>query len=184
MFLTTASTRTQNLLALVNAPFKPGVRHKLERHMDWNEEQNHLTEQLEILKKLKERFGQEVIEIASRARLAVHKKRMEKLSKHKSGRPSEIFKHSAFSVTSAEENLLEYEVLEDSNEKFAVKITQCKYADFYIEKGEPEIGYAIHCVLDFGETEAFSSDIALKRTKTLMQGDNYCNHCYEFKKSK
>ena len=149
--------------------------------MDWDEEQNHLTEQLEILKKLKERFGEEVIEIASSARLAVHKKWMEKLSKRKSGRPSEIFKHSAFSVTSAEENLLEYEVLEDSDEKFAVKITKCKYADFYIEKGEPEIGYAMHCALDFGETEAFSSDVILKRTKTLMQGDNYCNHCYELK---
>jgi len=108
---------------------------------------------------------------------------MEKLSKCKSGRPSEIFKHSAFSVTSAEESLLEYEVLEDSDEKFAVKITKCKYADFYIENGEPETGYAMHCALDFGETEAFSSDIVLKRTKTLMQGDNYCNHCYEFKKS-
>ncbi len=150
--------------------------------MDWDEEQNHLTEQLEILKKLKERFGEEVIEIASSARLAVHKKWMEKLSKSKSGRPSEIFKHSAFSVTSAEENLLKYVVLEDSDEKFAVKITKCKYADFYIEKGEPEIGYAIHCALDFGEAESFSSDITLKRTKTIMQGDYYCNHCYILKK--
>ena len=147
--------------------------------MDWDEQQNHLTEQLEILKKLKERFGEEVIEIASRARLAVHKKWMEKLSKRKSGRPSEIFKHSAFTVTSAEENLLEYEVLEDSDEKLAVKITKCKYAEFYTERGEAEIGYAVHCALDFGETEAFSSDIILKRTKTLMQGDSYCNHCYE-----
>lgn len=150
--------------------------------MEWNEEQNHLTEQLEILKKLQERFGKEVIEIASSARLAVHKKWMEKLSTRKSGRPSEIFTHSAFSVTSVEENLLEYEVLEDSDDKFAVNITKCKYADFYTEKGELEIGYAMHCALDFGETEAFSSDIILKRTKTLMQGDNSCNHCYERKK--
>ncbi len=152
--------------------------------MDWHEEQNHLTEQLEILRRLREQFGEDVIEIASNARLAVHKKWMGKLSKRKSGRPSEIFKHSAFSVTSAEENLLEYEVLKDMDEKFAVKITKCKYADFYIGKGEPEIGYAMHCALDFGEAEAFSSDIILKRTKTLMQGDNYCDHCYEFKKSK
>ena len=147
--------------------------------MNWDEERKHLTEQLEILKKLRERFGEEVIEIASSARLAVHKKWMEQLSKGKSGRPSEIFKHSAFSVTSAEENLLKYEVLEDLDEKFTVKITKCKYAEFYIERGEAEIGYAVHCALDFGETEAFSPDIILKRTKTLMQGDSHCNHCYE-----
>jgi len=150
--------------------------------MDWDKEQNHLTEQLEILKKLRKRFGEEVIEIASDARLAVHKKWMAQLLKSKSVRPSEIFKHSAFSVTSAEENLLEFAVLEDSDKKFAVKITKCKYADFYIEKGEPEIGYAIHCALDFGEAESFSSDITLKRTKTIMQGDYYCNHCYILKK--
>jgi hypothetical protein len=129
--------------------------------VDWDEEQNHLTEQLEILRKLRKRFGEGVIEIASNARLTVHKKWMEQLSNGKSGRPSEIFKHSAFSVTSAEESLLEYEVLEDSDEKFAVKITKCKYADFYIEKGEPEIGYAMHCALDFGEAEAHSSEFIL-----------------------
>jgi len=152
--------------------------------MDWNEEQKHLTEQLEILKKLKGRFGEGVIETASNARLSVHKEWMKDLSGGKLERPSEIFKHSAFSVTSAEEDLLEYEALEDSGKKFAVKITKCKYADFYIEKGEPEIGYAMHCALDFSETEAFSADIILKRTKTIMQGDDYCDHCYEFKKSK
>jgi hypothetical protein len=119
---------------------------------------------------------------ASRARLSVHKKWMKQLSKRKSGRPSEIFKHSAFSVTPAEEDLLQYEVLEDSDEKFAVKITKCKYADFCIEKGEPKIGDAMHCALDFAETEAFSSEIILKRTKMLMQGDIFCNHCYELKK--
>jgi hypothetical protein len=151
--------------------------------MDWNEEQNHLTEQLEILRELKDRFGEEAIEIASNARLSVHKKWMEDLSKGKSGRPSEIFKHSAFSVTSAEVSLLEYEVLEDSDKKFAVKVKKCKYADFYIEKGYPEIGYAMHCALDFGETAAFSPNIILKRTKTIMQGDAYCNHCYELKSS-
>ena len=96
-------------------------------------------------------------------------------------RPSEIFWHSAFSVTSDEKDLLEYEVLEDSDDKFAVKITKCKYADFYLDRGASEIGYRMHCALDFGETEAFSSEITLKRTKTLMQGDNYCNHCYELK---
>ena len=78
--------------------------------MDWDKEQNHLTEQLEILKKLRKRFGEEVIEIASDARLAVHKKWMAQLSKRKSVRPSEIFKHSAFSVTSAEGNFLKYDI--------------------------------------------------------------------------
>jgi hypothetical protein len=149
--------------------------------MGWNELQNQLTEQLVILVKLKERFGEEVIEIASKAKLSVHKTWMKDLSKGKLRKPSEAFRHSAFSVTSAEESVLKYEVLEDSDGKFAVKITKCKYADFYIEKGHPEIGYTMHCALDFGETEAFSANILLKRTKTLMRGDDHCDHCYVLK---
>jgi hypothetical protein len=179
MFAADATRRSY--VALGNAA-ETSVRHLSEKPMDWDEEQKHLTEQLEILRKLRKRFGEEVIEIASNARLTVHKKWMEQLSNGESGRPSEIFKHSAFSVTSAEESLLQYEVLEDSDERFAVKITKCKYADFYIEKGEPEIGYAMHCALDFGEAEAYSSEFILKRTKTIMQGDSYCNHCYKRKK--
>ena len=152
--------------------------------MNWDEKRKNLIVQLEILRKLEDRFGEEVIEIAGNAKMDIHKKWMKELSTRKSGRPSEIFRHSAFSVTSDEKGLLEYEVLEDSDDKFAIKITKCKYTDFYLERGAPEIGYRMHCALDFGETEAFSSEITLKRTKTLMQGDNYCNHCYELKQSR
>jgi len=147
--------------------------------MRWDEQRNHLTEQLEILRELRQRFGEDVIAIASSAKLAVHRQWMKELSKGRSGRPSEIFRHSAFSVTSADEDLLEYQVVEDSEARFAVKITKCKYAEFYVQQGEPAIGYAMHCGLDFGETEAFSSVIVLKRTKTLMRGDDCCNHSYE-----
>lgn len=150
--------------------------------MNWAEEKKHLTEQLEILLELRNRFGEEVIEIASKARLAVHKRWMEALSKDSPGRPSDVFKHSAFSVTTADTELLVYDVVEDSNLRFEVRIKKCKYADFYREKGSPDIGYAMHCALDFGEAEAFGSRIVLKRTKTLVQGDDCCNHCYEFKK--
>jgi hypothetical protein len=149
--------------------------------MNWNEKQKHLTEQLEILKKLRKRFGVEIVKIASNAKLNVHKKWMKDLSEYGSRRPSEIFKHSAFSVTSDENNFVEYEILEDSDEIFSVKITKCKYADFYIENGEPEIGYAMHCALDYGEAESFSTGIILKRTKTLMQDGDCCDHCYILK---
>ena len=150
--------------------------------MDWSDEKKKLTEQLEILRELRKKFGEEVIEIASKARLAVHQESMRELSRNTPSRPSEVFEHSAFSVTAADSDLLAYDVVEDTSEKFAVKIKKCKYAEFYREKGCPEIGYAMHCALDFGEAEAYGPGITLTRTKTLMRGDEYCNHCYEFKK--
>jgi hypothetical protein len=148
--------------------------------MDWTDKNKILTEQLEILLALRKKFGKEVIEIASKARLAVHQRWMRELSKgNPPNRPSEVFNHSAYTVTKDGSGSLQYDVLEDSENRFAVNITGCKYADFYKEKGSPDIGYLMHCALDFGEVEAFWPGITLKRTKTLMEGDECCNHCYE-----
>ena len=47
--------------------------------MDWNDEKKILTEQLEILLALREKFGQEVIDLASQARLGVHQGWMKEL---------------------------------------------------------------------------------------------------------
>ena len=153
--------------------------------MEWTEEEKYLTERLEILLELRKKFGEEVIRIASQARLSTHQRWLVELSKKNPPiRPAEAFFHSAYSVTTGDSDHLEFEVVEDSEKRFAVKITNCRYADFFKEQGFPEIGYALHCVLDFGEVEAFCPNITLKRSKTLMQGDEYCNHCYEMKEKK
>jgi hypothetical protein len=147
--------------------------------MDWEEERNRLTEQLEMLKRLRQRFGEEVIETASAARLAVHVGWLAQLPQDGPRRPSEAFYHSAFGVTSSDDDLLEFEVITDSETEFSIRVSECRYAQFYGDEGELEIGHALHCALDFGEAKAFSSDVTLKRTKTLMQGDDHCDHCYQ-----
>lgn len=147
--------------------------------MTWAEEEKKLTEMLEILKALRKKFGAEVIDIASQARLTVHKKWMKALSKEPPQKPAELFHHSAFSVTSDDSGTLEYDVLDDTEKRFAVEIRRCRYADFYRTRGCPEIGYAMHCVMDSGEAQAYWPGIIFKRSKTLMQGDGSCNHCYQ-----
>jgi hypothetical protein len=153
--------------------------------LKWADEEKFLEEQLEILVKLRNHFGEDVIEIARRARLFVHQERMRELSKQNPPkRPAEVFGHSAYSVSAADPGILEYDVLEDSERRFAVKIKRCCYADFYRGHGYPEIGYALHCSLDLGEAKAFWPEIRFTRTKTLMQGDDHCNHCYKLPRPK
>jgi hypothetical protein len=145
--------------------------------MNWEDEKKFLEEQLEILLELKRRFGPEVVKLAHKMRLEVHKQRMKKL-REKSSRLKDVFLHSAFSVSVAEPGILEYEVLEDSERKFAVRVTRCAYAEFYTKRGFPDIGYALHCAMDFEEAKAFWPEIDLIRTQTLMQGADFCDHCY------
>jgi hypothetical protein len=76
-------------------------------------------------------------------------------------------------------HVIEREVIEDSETVFELKITKCLWEKVYREADSAELGYAIVCHTDFATAEA--SDQKLIRTKTLMQGDDCCNHRWVYK---
>jgi len=85
---------------------------------------------------------------------------------------------SAF-ATYAREDALDYHVIEQSQDAFAFDVTRCRYAEFYKELGEPELGFLLVCSADFDTAEGFGSDIKLARTQTIMQGASHCNFRYK-----
>jgi hypothetical protein len=85
---------------------------------------------------------------------------------------------SAFD-TYAAENALDYTVIEQSQDAFAIDVTGCRYADFYRELGEPELGFLLVCSADFDTAKGFDSDIKLTRTQTIMQGAGHCDFRYK-----
>jgi predicted ArsR family transcriptional regulator len=84
---------------------------------------------------------------------------------------------SAFK-TYAAGDALDYQVREQSEDAFAIDVTRCGYAEFYKELGEPELGFLLVCSADFAVAEGVGSDVALTRTKTIMQGANHCDFRY------
>jgi hypothetical protein len=76
---------------------------------------------------------------------------------------------------------LEYQVLEQSHDAFDIDITRCRYAEFYKELGEPELGFLLVCSADFTLAEGFDPDIKLTRTQTIMQGASHCDFRYKRK---
>lgn len=75
-------------------------------------------------------------------------------------------------------HVIEREVIEDSNKAFELKITKCLWEKVYREAEAADLGYAIVCHTDFATAEA--SNQTLVRTKTLMQGDDCCNHRWTY----
>ncbi len=57
-------------------------------------------------------------------------------------------------------------------------VTRCKYAEMYERLGMKELGNLLSCYRDFAFLDGFDPDIELKRTKTLMEGDDLCDFCY------
>lgn len=84
---------------------------------------------------------------------------------------------SAF-ATYARDDALDYHVIEQSQDAFAFDVTECRYAEFYKELGEPELGFLLVCSADFDTAEGFGPDIKLTRTQTIMQGASHCDFRY------
>ena len=76
------------------------------------------------------------------------------------------------------EHTCTYEILEYTEKVVEVKYTECICATIFREANASDIGYAAICHGDFAIAQAFNPKIKLTRTKTLMQGNDCCNHRY------
>jgi hypothetical protein len=75
-------------------------------------------------------------------------------------------------------HVLTLEFVEATPQAFEVRITECLWAKTFREMGAAEIGYSLICHRDYAECQGFNPRITLVRSKTLMQGDDCCNHRY------
>ena len=85
---------------------------------------------------------------------------------------------SAFK-TYARDDALDYRGREQSEDAFAFDVTRCRYAEFYKELGEPELGFLLVCSADFDTAQGFGDDVKLTRTQTIMQGAGHCDFRYK-----
>lgn len=60
-------------------------------------------------------------------------------------------------------------------------VTGCRYANFFREIGEPDLGFMLLCNADNAFTEAAGPGLELVRTQTIMQGANHCDFKWQVK---
>ena len=77
-------------------------------------------------------------------------------------------------------HVLDFEIIEDTNAAFEVRVSNCLWAKTFRENDAAEIGAALICHADYATCRGFNPNIRLERTKTLMQGDECCNHRWIF----
>jgi hypothetical protein len=76
-------------------------------------------------------------------------------------------------------NNLTLEITEDTPKVFELRVTECVWAKVFREAGlGGEIGHAAFCNMDYHWPPAFNENFKMERSKTLMQGDDHCNHRY------
>jgi len=79
---------------------------------------------------------------------------------------------------------VDFETLAQTPEHWDFNITGCRYADFFRELGEPELGALLLCEEDLHVTELIGSpEVKLERTQTIMKGAKYCDFRWSMKRS-
>jgi hypothetical protein len=75
----------------------------------------------------------------------------------------------------------EWTKVEDSDTRQAYRFTRCMWADAFRELEADDIGYWVLCQGDAAMASSFNPLIGFSRTKTLMMGDDCCDHVYFLK---
>jgi len=82
----------------------------------------------------------------------------------------------------AKGDAIDFSVRAQSQDAYEIDVTGCRYAQFYKELGEPDLGFLLVCSSDFPFAEGFGPDVKLTRTQTIMQGASHCDFRYERRK--
>ena len=74
---------------------------------------------------------------------------------------------------------LTLEITEDTDKVFELRVTECVWAKVFRDAGlEGRVGHAAVCNMDYYWPAAFNENFKMERDKTLMQGNDQCNHRY------
>ena len=78
---------------------------------------------------------------------------------------------------------VDFDVLKQSEDAFDFNITGCRFAEFFRQLGEPELGFALLCSFDDAMAEEIGTgEVELKRTGTIMQGAQHCDFRYALRR--
>ena len=135
-----------------------------------------------ILQEMADEMGREAfLEILKKAGYEANRKLGERLSKRGAPRDLSFFARAFLNPGVDFQHSMTYEITENTEEAFEVKVTECLTEVTFREANALDIGFAGVCYADYGFPEGLNPKIKMVRDKTLMQGHDCCNHRYVWK---
>jgi len=80
--------------------------------------------------------------------------------------------------------VMDIKLIEKTRDKLFFDVKKCPYFDLYKALGIEKYGVAFSCCRDEAFAKGFNKNLELKRTKTLMEGDDYCDFRYKIENLK
>jgi predicted hydrocarbon binding protein len=70
------------------------------------------------------------------------------------------------------------EIVEEGTDHLSMRVTRCLWAETFKKLGDVEAGYLMCCNCDHEMVRAYNPRLRISRTRTIMQGDDHCNHIF------
>ena len=136
-------------------------------------------EKVDLLNAMKEKFGEGVKDVILRQRAERMKKTWKDIAEKHGSNDCEALLKCLWETMIPDGFEYTYKKAETG---MMMDITKCPLADMAKEFNAEYWGYIFYCCDDPNIVEGFNPNMDLIRTKTLMQGDNCCDHFYSMKK--
>ena len=130
------------------------------------------------LNALRERYGKEVEDIVAAKRAEKIEANWRKIAEEHGRNDIQGMKETLWTWVLDEG--IEYEV-EDTEEGTQFRVTHCPLAEMAKELNTTDWGFICFCADDPPMVAGFNPKMGFRRTKTLMEGDDCCDHFYFMK---
>jgi hypothetical protein len=140
---------------------------------------SHFIPYLELLEK--EISREKVIESLHKLALHEAEEYAEYVVKTKGKNDLSVFKEDYSPTTPGMSDILTIEVLEDTEEAYGIKITECLWAEVFRNAGVADYGYAAVCYGDVPFARCINPKIDLDLEGTIMEGKPFCRLRYFIK---
>lgn len=139
----------------------------------------HLLDKVAMLKALEEKYGEEIFEVVDKARGELTKNGWGQVA---SKSPSTTIDDLEKALWQTRFDLFDYTREDIGDNTVQMHVSRCFFADLARELGVERYAYHLFCVDDPFIVEGFNPEIVFSRTKTLMEGDEECDHCYSLRR--
>jgi hypothetical protein len=127
---------------------------------------------VQLLNAMEKRFGPDAREVVQQMA-----KEQEFPPEEEVGNPKQdLFKFCTM-VDHAAAGSHRWERVVEEPDRIGYHFSRCLYAEILLELGEPELGLVM-CARDGPWVKSYNPKLGFRRTKTLMEGDEYCDHIF------
>lgn len=102
------------------------------------------------------------------------------LASSSTGNPIEDWQTTSDRLEALFQGDVDWTVVEHDEDRLHFDVTACRFADFFRQLGEPELGAILTCELDDHIAALFAPAVRFSRPETIMKGASLCPFRYRF----